>query len=420
MGFGRRQIGLALCSVAVFVTANRVHAQGTGDHEQMQMNMSMSSGWEYMQDGAVFGVFNHQGGPRGDTEFKAPNWWMGMATRKIGTSQLTLNGMLSLDPATAGKAGYADIFQVGEALNGRPLIDRQHPHDLFMQLAAIWRMPITSGTGFTLAGGPAGEPALGPVAFMHRASAAEYPFAPLSHHTFDSSHISYGVITAAVDHGPFVMEGSVFNGREPDENRRDFDFGRLDSVSGRLWYKPTDAWEFQISTGHLKHPEELEAGDIQRTTASGSWMVRNGNDFTAVTIGYGFNVTDDATRHAVFGEATRHVGQNSIFGRIEMVQVETDLLLNDAIPLTPDAAARRDTVGAFTMGGVRDLAEWRGFEAGLGAAVAFYAVPDALKVTHGAHPVSFQVYFRIRPPLGKMGRMWNMRMSQPMAGHAMH
>jgi hypothetical protein len=391
--------------------------QQTPDHQHM--NMAMPTGWQFMQDGVLFGVFNHQGGPRGENEFKAPNWWMGTATRKIGSSQLTLNGMFSLDPATARKDGYADIFQVGEALNGRPLIDRQHPHDLFMQLAAIWRAPLTANTGLTLAGGPAGEPALGPVAFMHRASAAEYPFAPLAHHTFDSSHIAYGVITAAVDHAPFVIEGSVFNGREPDENRWDFDFGRLDSVSGRVWYKPTDQLEFQVSTGHLTHPEELEPGDIQRTTASASWMARNGNDFTAVTIGYGVNVTDEANRHAAFGEITRRVGENSIFGRVEAVQVETNLLLSGAIPTTPEAAARKDTVGAFTIGGIRDLAVWRGFEGGLGAAVTFYAVPDALTATYWSHPVSFQVYFRIRPPAGRMGRMWNMRMSQPMAGHAM-
>ena len=427
---------LAVCPVAslvVFLAALPALAQAPSstpalmpaegqesDHQHMDMDMGAPAGWQFMQDGVLFGIFNHQGGLRGDDEFKAPNWWMGMATRKVGSSQLTLNGMFSLDPATVGKAGYAHIFQVGEALNGQPLIDRQHPHDLFMQLAAIWRIPVGAGTGLTIAGGPAGEPALGPVAFMHRASAADYPLAPLSHHTFDSSHVSYGVVTVAVDHGPFVVEGSVFNGREPDENRWDFDFGPLDSVSGRVWYKPTDRWEFQVSTGHLKHPEELEPGDIQRTTASGSWMVRKGRDFTAITVGYGVNVTDDATRHAVFGEATRHMGRNSFFGRIELVQVETDVLLNDAIPLTSEGAARKDTVGTFTVGGVRDLGEWHGFEGGLGAAVAFYAVPDAFAATYGNHPVSVQVYFRIRPPAGAMGRMWNMRMSQPMGGHAMH
>jgi hypothetical protein len=386
------------------------------DHSQMNMDMDVSTGWHFMQDGVVFGVFNHQGGPRGGDEFKMPNWWMGMLTRQVRSSQLTLNAMFSLDPATTGKDGYGEIFQVGEALNGRPLVDRQHPHDLFMQLAAIWRTPVTDTTGLTVAGGPVGEPALGPVAFMHRASAAEYPFAPLSHHTFDSSHIAFGVITAAVDHGPWVVEASVFNGREPDENRWDFDFGRLDSVSGRVWYRPSSEWEFQVSTGHLVHPESLEPGNIQRTTASGSWFARSGSDFTAVTIGYGLNATEEANRHAIFGEATRRAGSTSLFGRLESVQVETNILLNDAIPSTQAAAALTNTVGALTLGGLRDIAQWHGFSGGLGAALTVYAVPDALRPAYGNHPASFQVYFRIRPPEGKMGRMWNMRMSQPMAG----
>ncbi|PYQ69418.1 MAG: hypothetical protein DMG01_29205, partial [Acidobacteria bacterium] len=226
--------------------------------EHMQMNMPMNNAWQLMQDGIVFAELNHQGGPRGGNEFVVPNWWMGMASREMRRGRLTLTSMLSLDPATVGKDGYREILQAGEAIDGHPLIDRQHPHDLFMQLAAVWRMPLTQSTGFTLAGGPVGEPALGPVAFMHRASAADNPTAPLGHHTFDSTHIAFGVVTAAVDHGPFVVEGSMFNGREPDENRWDFDFGRFDSVSGRVWYRPSDEWEFQASSGRLKTPEELE------------------------------------------------------------------------------------------------------------------------------------------------------------------
>jgi hypothetical protein len=344
---------------------------------------------------------------------------MGMATRQIGSSRLTLNAMFSLDPATVGRRGYSEIFQVGEALDGSPVIDRQHPHDLFMQLAGIWRIPITSETGLTLAGGPVGEPALGPVAFMHRPSAADYPFAPLSHHTFDSTHVAFGVVTAAIDRPAFVAEVSIFNGREPDDNRWDFNFGRLDSVSGRFWYRPDDRWEFQVSTGHLVHPEQLEPGNIERTTASGSWFTRNGRDFAAVTIGYGINMADHSNRHAIFAEATRHAGDTSLFGRAEVQQVETTVLLDDDVPETALALARKDTVGAFTFGAVRDVVEWHGVEGGLGAAATFYAVPDVLKATHGNHPVSVQAYVRIRPPLGSMGRMWNMRMAQPMAGHQM-
>jgi hypothetical protein len=375
------------------------------------MDMSMDGpGWHFMQDGLLVGMFNHQGGPRGGNEFKAPNWWMGMFSRKLSSSQLTFNTMLSLDPATIGEGGYREIFQNGEAINGKPLIDRKHPHDFFMQLAGVWRVPVTDKTGFTIAGGPVGEPALGPVAFMHRASAAGNPMAPLSHHTFDSTHISFGVVTAAVDHGPWLVEGSLFNGREPDQYRWDFDFGALDSYSGRVWYRPTDEWEFQVSSGHLKHPEELEPGDITRTTMSAGWLKKYGDNFSAVTIGYGRNDRVGGSQNSAFAEGTRHFGANSIYFRFEAHQAETAVLATDTI----QNSAQVNALLAVTAGGVRDVLHWRGFEGGIGGALTGYSVPDVLKVTHGAHPVSFQVFFRLRPPAGPMGRMWNMRMSQPM------
>jgi hypothetical protein len=370
-------------------------------------------GWQFMQDGIVFAEFNRQGGPRGGKEFVVPNWWMGMAARSAGTGIVTFSGMFSLDPATLAKDGYREIFQAGETFDGAPLIDHQHPHDLFMQLAATWRLPVTDRTGFTIAGGPSGEPALGPVAFMHRPSASKNPIAPLSHHVFDSTHISFGVVTAAVDHGPWTVEGSVFNGREPDENRWDLDFGALDSVSGRVWFRPTNRWEFQASTGHLKNPEQLEPGNIQRTTTSASWFARDGDDYTAVTVAYGVNASDHGRRQAVLGEVTKHFGLNSLYARTEVLQVETAALLR--ISLSDN---RRDALGAFTFGGVRDVLRRRRFEGGFGAAATFYAVPDRLTSTYGERPASFQLFFRLRPPATEgMGRMWNMRMSQPMAGH---
>jgi hypothetical protein len=428
MGSRRRQIVLALCSVGTFLISNAARAQGTapppdagaspGQHEHMQMNMPKDNGWQFMQDGVVFTEFNHQSGPRGGDEIVAPNWWMGMASRKTAHGDFTFTGMFSLDPATVGKDGYRELFQAGEALNGRPLIDRQHPHDLFMQLAAVWRVPVTEATGFTIAGGPAGEPALGPVAFMHRASAAENPTAPLSHHTFDSTHIAYGVLTAAIDHGPWVLEGSVFNGREPDENRWNFDFGRLDSVSARVWYRPTAEWEFQVSTGHLIAPEALEPGNIERSTASASWTQRNGSDFSAVSAGYGRNDTDHGARNALFLEGTRQVGLNSLYGRFEAVQAETALLQTDLVPAGALANAT-DPVVAFTIGGVHDVLRVSGWEGGLGADVTLYGAPASLTPTYGNHPAGFRVFFRLRPPAGSMGRMLNMRMAQPMTGHSM-
>jgi hypothetical protein len=372
--------------------------------------MEPESGWRLMQDGNVYFLVNSQGGPRGGDELKLPNWWMGMAARRLGSGDLTLTGMFSLDPATVGTGGYREIFQVGEALDGKPIVDHQHPHDLWMQIAAAWRTMVSGGTGLTFAGGVAGEPALGPVSFMHRASAAAIPVAPLGHHTSDSTHIAFGVVTVGIDRGPVAVEGSVFNGREPDQHRWNFDFGAMDSVSGRLWYRPSKTWEFQLSGAHLVEPEELHDGNVVRTTMSGAYTAGDDRHLTAATVAYGMNVTDDVTRHAGFGEFTKAWGRNLASTRIEFVEVETELLRLGELPETQEGEARKDVVGAFTLGAQRELGRWRAMIGSVGANLTLYQVPDALRDTHGDRPVSFQVFFQLRPAPGAMGRMWNMRM----------
>jgi hypothetical protein len=379
--------------------------------------MNMSPGWQVMQEGVVFLEFNHQGGPRGGDEFAAPNWWMGMASRATGHGQLTLTGMLSLDAATLGGSGYREIFQAGESLDGRPIVDRQHPHDFFMQLSAAWRIPMTSDTGLTLVAAPAGEPALGPVAFMHRASATGNPTAPLSHHTFDSTHVSYGVLTAAIDRGRWMLEGSVFNGREPDDQRWNFDFGRLDSVSARLWFRPAPSWELQVSTGHLKSPEALEPGNVERSTASVAWTKAGESSVTAFTVGYGRNDADHGARQAVFIEGLEGRGLNVLYQRLEGLQVETALLQTGALVDGP-AAPVTDPVLAFTFGGIRSLPRVWGVTPGLGADVTVYRVPSSLDGTYGARPVSFHVFLEVGFSAGTIGRMLNMRMGQPMGAGA--
>ena len=385
-----------LCAVALVSAAKAgtaQDAQGT-QHDHAQMNMSAD--WQFMQDGIVYSEFNHQPTSRGGDEFVVPNWWMGMAGRNTSHGRLTLASMLSLDPATVGKSGYRELFQTGEALDGKPLIDRQHPHDFFMQLAAEWRIPLTMTTGLTVVGAPVGEPALGPVAFMHRASAFDNPTAPLGHHTFDSTHISYGVVTASLDHGPWTVEGSVFNGREPDDGRWDFDFGALDSVSGRLWFRPDPRWELQVSTGHLRDPEQLHPGNLERTTTSLSWTHPSGANVDSVTVGYGRNDSDHAARTAVFAEAVRRLDANTAYLRFEAVQRESST----------------DRVFTLTLGGVRDVFNGGGVEGGFGADITVSRSPTPLRFEYGSHPASFHVFFRLRPT---SARMWNMRMAQPMS-----
>jgi hypothetical protein len=364
-----------------------------------------------MQDGVVMGVFNHQGGPRGGDEFFASTWWMGMLIREQGRHLFGVNVMLSLDPWSVGKSGYREIFQVGEELEGKPLVDRQHPHDLFMQLAASWRTALSPTTSLVLAGGPVGEPTLGPVAFMHRPSAAGLVLAPLGHHTFDSTHLSFGVVSAAVERGRWVLEGSLFNAREPDDDRWDIETGALDSIAGRVWFRPTDELEVQFSTGHLSEPERLIPGDAIRTTSSISLFRQDKTGFAAGTFGYGVNAAHGERRHGLFGEFTVEYDANSIFGRVDVQQVETSTLITGEVP---DDSGHVDpaTVTAVTIGGARRLFTWRGYEAAIGAALTLYGVPDVLKPTHHERPVSSQLFLRLRLPTGPMGRMWNMRMSQ--------
>jgi hypothetical protein len=362
-----------------------------------------------MHDGAVVAEFNHQGTDRGGDEFVAPNWWMGMATRDLARGRLTLNGMFSLDAATVGRDGYRELFQTGEALDGQPLVDRQHPHDLLMQLSAVWRIPLGAATGLTLAAAPSGEPALGPIAFMHRASTGDNPTAPLSHHKLDSTHVSFGVVSAALDRGKWTVEGSVFNGREPDDNRWDFDFGALDSVSGRVWLRPTAAWEVQASLGRLVDPEALHPGNIVRTTMSATWTRTSGPDVAGFTAAYGRNDADhgadDESEQALLLEGARQAGPQAFYARIETLQIEGG-----------------STLAAFTGGAVRSVLRALGVEGGLGVDLTVHRAPASARPDYGSHPVSLHVFFRIRPRSGM--RMWNMRMMQPtmpaMDPHAGH
>lgn len=400
-------------------------AQTHGGHHDPQKpatDMAMPS-WTLMQDGAFTLMLDSQGGPRGDTEVRAPNWWMGMASREVGRGSFTAQLMLSLDAALVGKCGYGELFQVGETCNGRPLTDRQHPHDFLGQLAAVWTVPLTERASLILAGGPVGEPALGPVAFMHRPSAAGIAVAPLSHHTFDSTHIAMGVATAALDRAPFSIEASVFNGREPNENRwNPIDRGAWDSWSGRLWYRPTPEWQFQVSTGHLVQPEALEPGNIQRTTASAGWFRRREDGFLALAGGYGRNDKSHDTLNAVFAEGTRRFGPNGIYARFEALQVETDILAS-GVPPVDHHDLPLQTVVAVSGGGSRDLFSIAGLAIGVSADVTVYRVPPVLVATHGRRPVSFHVSLLVRPA-SLAGRMWNMTMTglamqRNHAGHSM-
>jgi hypothetical protein len=386
------------------------HAAHTADAEA-----TASSAWTIGVDGALFGTFNRQGGPRGDTEFVSQNWVMAMASRRAGPGILTLTGMLSAESATTGTSGYSEIFQVGESYRGLQLTDRQHPHDLFMQLSAAWRVPLGKGVGLTVAGGPRGEATLGPVAFMHRPSSSANPSAPLSHHVFDSTHIATGVAMLAVDRGPWTLEGSWFRGREPDEHRYDMELGALDSWAARVWFR-RGGWSAQASHGILHEPELLEPGDQRRTNGSISWLRERGDSLTAFTAAIGRNERQFSKARALLGELTQTWRRTTVFTRFEDVTVETEILLFPQIVHRPHPGELVDPVRQLTLGGLRQLGAVKGFPVGLGADVAVYGVPPLLEFTHGRRPVSFHLFVRVQPP-ARHGRMWNMTMGQSMESH---
>jgi hypothetical protein len=358
--------------------------------------------WQVALDGVFFATLDRQGGQRGDTALTSQNWLMASAARPVKTGTLRLTAMMSAEPLTIGAAGYPQLFQEGETYRHLQITDRQHPHDLFMQLSAAWRQPIGARTAVSVSGGPVGEAALGPVAFMHRPSASENPSAPLTHHIFDSTHIVDGVVTLGADRGPLAIEASFFRGREPDEHRYDLEFGALDSWSARVWFRPTPAWSVQLSHGLLHAPEALEPGDQRRTNASVSWLRQaDESHVTAVTGAVGRTVRTFSTLRGVLLEATHRAGNTSWYGRYEDRTLETEILLFPQIVHVPHPGELVDPIQALTIGMVQDFAEWRGFRVGGGADIVFHHVPELLEFTHGANVRSGHVFIRVRPSRGQ-------------------
>src|SRR5438046_8580099 len=209
--------------------------------------MWRSGSWNLVAHGVLFLTYNQQGGPRGAGKLESVNWLMFDEQRKLGRGSLEFRQMLSAEPLTAPHGGFRELFQTGETYHSQPLVDMQHPHDVFGELTVTYNLPVTEHTSLLFYGGPAGEPALGPVAYVHRSSAAELPAAPLGHHVQDSTHISYGVLTSGLTIHNFRIEGSLFNGREPDENRATIDFAPLHSWSTRASFNAGQNWSMQYS-----------------------------------------------------------------------------------------------------------------------------------------------------------------------------
>jgi len=358
--------------------------------------MWMRGAWMLMAHGVIFIDYNQQGGPRGEGKAESVNWGMTMEQHKLGTGTILFRQMFSAESLTSPHPGFPELFQTGETYHGEPLVDHQHPHNVFAELSALYTLPITDKISWELYGGPSAEPAIGPVTYIHRASASELPLAPLSHHLQDSTHTSFGVITTGFVIDWLKLEACAFNGREPNEERWSIQLAALDSWSGRASIAPTRNWAAQYSVGRLEHPEALEPGSQWRQTASVEYNrpLGWGNWATTFIWGRVHKIATDTTLNSYLLESTVNFHRRN-YGFTRMELVDKDELFPEAVV---HPAYR---IGAYTFGGVRDLIHDKAWQLGLGADVTIYSKPAVLDAAYGNNPVSFQIFLRMRPAKGK-------------------
>ncbi|MFL6864012.1 MAG: hypothetical protein ACJ8DZ_13545, partial [Allosphingosinicella sp.] len=344
-----------------------------------------AGGWSLMGHVRLNLAYDRQTGPRGGDMGFVSGMAMGSARRALGGGTLQLRAMLSPDPAM-GPRGYPLLLAAGETADGAtPLVDRQHPHDLFMELSASYAHPVGAGAGLFLYAGLPGEPAFGPPAFMHRLSIADSPEAPISHHWLDSTHIAFGVATLGLVAGNVKLEGSRFNGREPDRHRWDIETGPLDSTALRLSWNPNARLALQASWARLVSPEALAPGeDETRWSASGIYTRRLAGGWWSTTLAFGRRDKHGGSLDAVALESAVRRGAWTVFGRAE--RVETDELAGLHGPVRG--------VGKASLGFVRDFAAGAHLALGVGALASLDFAPRGLG--YGGTPAGAMLFFRLK------------------------
>jgi hypothetical protein len=368
---------------------------------QMPMVMTQAGSWNLMFMGQAFLVDTQQSGSRGGDKLYSANWSMVTAIHSFAGGSLALTAMVSLEPATITDRRYPLLFQTGETAYGQPLVDAQHPHDLLMALSAQYAHPLDPDTMLQLYYAPVGDPALGPVAFPHRASAFELPQAPLGHHWQDSTHIADNVATVAMRHKWLRLEASGFYGTEPNENRWNLDWGKMNSYSARVSVTPNANWLAQISAGHLTQPERQQEGDVDRTTASLQYsrpLDRGTSWSTSLIWGRNHQTANLRNLNSWLLEtlypATR---RDFLTARVELVDKDELFANQPAIAaLLARTAGSTFRIQEYIVGYTRDIATLRNVEAGVGANVAFYRIPPPIQPYYGEHPRGLNVYLRFR------------------------
>src|ERR1700687_3770511 len=342
---------------------------------------------------------------RGGEKFFSTNWLMGMAQRDLGPGVFTVRAMLSLEPATVTNRRYPLLFQQGETAFGVPIADGQHPHDFIMELAALYDLKLGDMTLLSAYFAPMGDPAMGPTAYPHRASAAENPVGSLGHHQQDSTHIADDVVTLGLTHGIARIEASGFHGREPDEFRWNIDQGKIDSWSMRLTLQPGKNWSGQYSYARIKSPEAILPNEDQaRPTASIMYNrpLHDGNWASTILWGHTRSIQDSSVFNSyLFESSVRFHTRNYAWTRIENADRSNELILGE----NPLPANYREApigrVQAYTFGYDHDFDLIPHVASAIGAQFTTYGVPDTLKPIYGLHPVGVAVFVRFRPFSGK-------------------
>ncbi len=344
--------------------------------------------WMVMLHGRVNGIADWQSGPRGATQVFSSSMFMAMATRDLANGDtLGLKAMLSGD-AFMGRRGYSLLLAGGETADGTThLVDRQHPHDLLGELAASYSHPLSDTDSLFLYGGYPGEPALGPSAYMHRVSAMDNPMTPISHHWLDSTHVSFGVVTAGLVHDGWKVEVSRFTGREPDQFRFNFDKARFDSTAVRLSYNPDAHWSLQLSSGWLKSPEQLDPDvNEQRLTASATWFDTFDWGSVAATLAFGRKqLSSGISENAGLAEMEyKPAPPWTLFARAETIE---------STELVPGPAVRG--AGEFSLGAIHDWEIADHWKIGLGGLYAFDFAPSSAVASYGANPHGTMGFVRL-------------------------
>lgn len=387
------------------------------DNTPMYAYMSQPSGskWSYMMHYAVYLRYTSQNANNVDKrgngqQFGAPNWVMGMAQRKVGQRGLfQVRAMLSLDPLTVGNGGYPLLFQTGETYQGQPLIDKQHPHDLISELSVSYSHAFSKDIDLFGYVGYPGEPAMGPPAFMHRISAFGIPDAPLGHHWQDASHILFGVATAGFRYKWAKLEASTFKGREPDENRYNFDKPKFDSYSYRLSINPSASWALQFSQGFLTDPEEAHPGEsVIRTTASVLHSKGLGPDrYVTSAFVWGRNSHHGEGENSFLAESSLQMDRIAFYGRYENVHKSPEeLSINFVDPISELNGRHGFEINSLTLGLNYRIAQTHNTDLVLGMQ-ATASMPDRiiLQSLYGKMPVSGEIYLRLSPSLMTMRSM---------------